>query len=358
MSETVTHVLPEGAPRLDSFLTQAHPEIARSRWDTWLRAGNVKVNGEVVTKAGTRLRNGAVVETALPDLTPPALYLEPETIDLPTLFEDERLWIVDKPAGMVVHPGPGHSGGTVLNALLGRLHAAVAPVAGLPEEDEDETPAPFWPGLVHRLDRFTTGCLAMAKDQAGQLSLQTQFKDRTVEKRYLAVVRMSRKLPELGTLLVDEPIARHRVDRLKMTVNGAGRPSQTRVKVLAKACGLALVECELLTGRTHQIRLHLSHLGAPILGDPLYGRAPRDPALRALGEALGRQALHARVLGFVHPVTGKPVRWTSALPDDMERCLRACSATHPDRDARGLEEVKTARAKHAGRGRSEAKRTK
>lgn len=329
MSGQVTHVLPDGAPRLDRFLTEAHPEIARSRWDAWVRAGHVTVNGEVVTKAGTRLRCGAVVATVLPDPAPPALLLEPEAIDLPTLFEDERLWIVDKPAGMVVHPGPGHPGGTVLNALLGRLHAAAAAVANLPEEDEDETPAVLWPGLVHRLDRYTTGCLAMAKDQEGQAALQAQFKDRSVEKRYLAVVRMSRKLPELGSLLVDQPIARHRVDRLKMTITASGRPSQTRVKVLAKACGLALVECELLTGRTHQIRLHLSHLGAPILGDPLYGGATAWLDADKRHFACPHPLLHAWKLALDHPGDHRRLDLRAPVPEAFGKVLDLLGLERP-----------------------------
>jgi 23S rRNA pseudouridine1911/1915/1917 synthase len=329
MSELLTYVLPEGAPRLDKFLTETHPDIARSRWDGWVRAGNVKVNGVVVTKAGARLRQGATVETLLPDLLAPALFLEPEDLDLPTLFEDDRLWIVDKPAGMVVHPGPGHPSGTVLNALLGRLHEGVIPVAGLPEEEEDETPAVPWPGLVHRLDRYTTGCLAMAKDLAGQQSLQAQFKDRTVEKRYLAVVRMSRKLPELGTLLVDQPIARHRVDRLKMAINGAGRPSQTRVKVLAKACGLALVECELLTGRTHQIRLHLSHLGAPILGDPIYGGSTAWLDADRRHFACPHPLLHAWKLSVDHPGDARRLDLSAPVPEGFQRILKLLGMPSP-----------------------------
>ena len=315
MTQTVTHFLPDGAPRLDRFLADSYPELARSRWDAWVRAGNVRVNGEVVLKAGTRVRSGATVETEMPDPVPPALHLQPEAIDLPTLFEDSHLWIVDKPAGMVVHPGPGHPSGTVLNALLGRLHAPAVAAEALPEDDEDEVPAVIWPGLVHRLDRYTTGCLAMAKDVGSQQSLQLQFKDRTVEKRYLALVRMSRKLPEVGSVLVDQPIARHRVDRLRMAVNAAGRPSQTRVKLLAQACGLALVECELLTGRTHQIRLHLSHLGAPILGDPMYGGAPgwRDSEKQAF--PCPHPMLHAWKLSINHPGDDRRMDFVAPLPE-------------------------------------------
>ena len=330
MSGVISHYLPDGAPRLDRFLTEAHPEIARSRWDAWVRGGNVTVNGAVVTKAGTRMRAGSTIETVLPDLNPPALYLEPQVMDLPTLFEDDHLWIIDKPAGLVVHPGPGHPNGTVLNALLGRLQAALPPLAELPEEDEDEIPAPLWPGLVHRLDRYTTGCLAMAKDQPTQAALQAQFKERTVEKRYLAVVRMSRKLPEIGSVLVDQPIARHRVDRLKMCVNGAGRPSQTRVKVLAKACGLALVECELLTGRTHQIRLHLSFLGAPILGDPVYGGATAWLDADKRHFACPHPLLHAWKLSLDHPVDERRLNLKAPVPEAYLKILSLLGMPSPD----------------------------
>jgi 23S rRNA pseudouridine1911/1915/1917 synthase len=321
LSAPVSHFLPDGAPRLDRFLAECHPEIARSRWDAWVRAGRVKVDGEVVQKAGTRLRKGSTVETELPEPAPPAQHLLPEAMDLPTLFEDDRLWIIDKPAGMVVHPGPGHAGGTVLNALLGRLQAQPLDAAGADEEDEDELPTPAWPGLVHRLDRYTTGCLAMAKDGPAQLALQAQFKQRTVEKRYLALVRQSRKLPELGSLLVDQGIARHRVDRLKMVVAVGGRPSQTRVRVLARACGLALVECELLTGRTHQIRVHLSHLGAPILGDPLYGGAGSwlDADRRAI--PCPHPMLHAWKLSLDHPGDGRRLELSAPVPEALRELL-------------------------------------
>ena len=314
--------LEHGADRLDRFMTEQHAEIPRSRWEAWIRAGNVRVNGVPATKPGTRLRAGDVLETELPDVTPPGLHLEPEDIDVPTLFEDARLWIVDKPAGMVVHPGPGHASGTLVNALLGRLHAAARDLElASDEEAEEDTVAPLWPGLVHRLDRYTTGCLAMAKDAEAQASLQAQFKARTVEKRYLALARMSRKLPEVGSLLVDEPIARHRVDRLKMTIAAHGRPSQTKVKVLAKAGGLALVECELLTGRTHQIRIHLAHLGAPIFGDALYGGALKwqDEERRPL--ACEHPALHAWKLTVDHPAGDQRIAVQAPLPPAYQDML-------------------------------------
>ena len=335
MSNTVTHFLPDGAPRLDRFLADSYPEIARSRWDIWVRTGMVRVNGVVVTKGGARVRAGGTVETEMPELVPPGMHLVPEAIDLPTLFEDSHLWIIDKPAGMVVHPGPGHPSGTVLNALLGRLHAPLAKAEGEVledgEEGEDELPAAAWPGLVHRLDRYTTGCLAMAKDVGTQQSLQTQFKDRTVEKRYLAIVRFSRKLPEVGSLLVDQPIGRHRIDRLKMTVTIGGRPSQTRVKVLAKGCGLALVECELLTGRTHQIRLHLSHLGSPILGDPLYGGAPSWLDLEKNTFPVPHPMLHAWKLSLNHPLDDSRRDFYAPIPEAYLAVLAKVGIPVPER---------------------------
>ena len=328
---TLRWTLAGPAPRLDRWLAEQAPECGRSRWEAWVRGGCVRVNGEVVSKAGSRLRPGDVVETERPPLPAPPLHLIAEPMDLPTLFEDERLWIVDKPAGLVVHPGPGHPSGTVLNALLARLRAfpeALEPVAEPAEAEDDELPAP-WPGLVHRLDRYTTGCLCMAKDTEAQAALQAQFKARTVEKRYLALVRESRKLPELGSLLVDAPIGRHRQDRLRMVVTPAGRPSRTRVRVLARARGLALVECDLLTGRTHQIRVHLKHLGAPILGDLTYGGpsswldADRQPW------GIDHPLLHAWKLGLDHPGDGRRIEVQAALPQTFRHALAAMGMEAP-----------------------------
>ena len=307
----------EGAPRLDRFLADRFPEIPRARWDVHVRTGEIKVNGEAVTKGGVKLRPGDLVETELPVIAVPAAHLDAEDIDLPTLFEDSQLWIVDKPTGMVVHPGPGHAGGTIVNALLHRLKTPVViKVEGDDEPSEDtEELSSGWPGLVHRLDRYTTGCLCLAKTAEAQRAIQELFKARTVEKRYLAIVRHSPKLPQLGSLLVDEPIARHKRDRLRMVVAAGGRSAQTRIRVLARTTSAALVECELLTGRTHQIRVHLAHLRAPLMGDPLYGGPGRWKDVDGQALLLPHPALHAWKLSVNHPVTGERINAEAPIPE-------------------------------------------
>ena len=305
----------EGAPRLDRFLADRFPEIPRARWDVHVRTGVIKVNGQFVSKGGVKLRPGDLVETELPVIAVPAAHLEAEAIDLPTLFEDAHLWIVDKPSGMVVHPGPGHAGGTVVNALLHRLQAPVMLESVIEEAEDTEELSSGWPGLVHRLDRFTTGCLCLAKTAEAQRAIQAQFKARTVEKRYLALVRHSPKLPQLGSLLVEAPIARHKRDRLRMVVATGGRSAMTRFRVLARTTSAALVECELLTGRTHQIRVHLAHLRAPIMGDPLYGGPGRWKDVDGGALLLPHPALHAWKLSVDHPVTGERIHAVAPIPE-------------------------------------------
>ena len=339
----------QNSGRLDRFLVQLRPEIPRSRWESWIKAGNVLINGVPAFKGGQVLKAGDALETELPDLPPPASHLVPEPMDLPTLFEDDRLWIINKPAGMVVHPGPGHPSGTVLNALLARIggadqsaetaewtsrpsqpsvqsalmrsltlpQSATLSASGPLTDDEDSQ---AWPGLVHRLDRYTSGCMAMAKDEGAKTCLQTQFKARTVEKTYLAIARQSRKLPELGSLLVDAPIARHRSDRTKMAIQSKGRPAQTRVKVLGKSKGLALVSCDILTGRTHQVRVHMASLGAPLLGDPLYGGATAWQDQDGNAIHCPHPALHAWKLALDHPNGGR-ISVVAELPELLAKLL-------------------------------------
>ncbi len=304
----------EGAPRLDRYLADQFPQVPRARWDAHIRMGSVTVNGQPVSKGGVRLRPGDLVATELPSPNPPAAHLEPEDLDLTSLYEDDQVWIVNKPGGMVVHPGPGHATGTVVNALLHRLKTDLAAEA-LPEEEDTEELASGWPGLVHRLDRYTTGCLCLTKTLEAQAALQAQFKARTVEKRYLALVRHSPRLPELGSLLIDAPIARHKQDRLRMVVAQGGRAAQTRIRVVARTSSLALVECELLTGRTHQIRVHLAHLRAPLLGDPLYGGPGRWKAVDGETLELPHPLLHAWKLSLDHPLTGARIQAVAPIPE-------------------------------------------
>jgi 23S rRNA pseudouridine1911/1915/1917 synthase len=318
-----------GAPRLDRFLADRYPEIPRARWDAHVRAGEVRVNGQAVSKGGTKLRPGDQVETELPVLVAPAAHLEAEAIDLPTLYEDAQLWIVDKPAGMVVHPGPGHAGGTVVNALLHRLKTPVILDPDDADAEDAEELASGWPGLVHRLDRYTTGCLCLAKTAEAQRAIQAQFKARTVEKRYLALVRHSPRLPQLGSLLIDEPIARHKQDRLRMVVAEGGRPAQTRIRVLARTTSVALVECELLTGRTHQIRVHLAHLRAPLMGDPLYGGPGRWKDVDGGTLLLPHPVLHAWKLSVDQPVTGARIDAVAPIPDIFQALAAALGLPKP-----------------------------
>lgn len=308
----------ENSGRLDRFLTQLRPDIPRSRWELWIRAGNVFINGLPAFKTGRALKAGDALETDLPDLTPPAAHLAPEHMDLPTLFEDNRLWIINKPIGLVSHPGPGHPSGTVLNALLARIGASVQHIENTDDGDDDETR--LWPGLVHRLDRFTSGCMAMVKDEEAKTSLQSQFKGRTVEKTYLAITRQSRKLPEAGSLLIEAPIARCRSDRTKMAIQQNGRPAATRVRTLCRSRGLALVSCDLLTGRTHQIRVHLTSLGAPLLGDALYGGAIIWQDSDGNLIECPHPALHAWKLALNHP-NGERISVTAELPETFAYLL-------------------------------------
>jgi len=317
---TIRVEIDKNSGRLDRFLTQLRPEIPRSRWESWIKTGNVLINGVPAFKNGQILKAGDVLETGLPDLPPPAAHLTPEPMDLPTLFEDNRLWIINKPAGLVVHPGPGHPSGTVLNALLARIGGKAQSAENNDLEDDEDSQA--WPGLVHRLDRYTSGCMAMAKDEDAKTCLQAQFKARSVEKTYLAIVRQSRKLPELGSLLVDAPIARHRSDRTKMAIQSKGRPAQTIVKVLGSFKGLALVSCDILTGRTHQVRVHMANLGAPLLGDPLYGGATAWQDQDGNAIQCPHPALHAWKLALDHP-NGNRISVVAELPITLANLLSA-----------------------------------
>jgi 23S rRNA pseudouridine1911/1915/1917 synthase len=287
--------------RLDRWLAGRLPELSRARLQALIEAGRVRVDGGV-RKAAARLVGGERVEVDVP--APADETLVPEPAALSILFEDEHVLVLDKPPGVVVHPGAGRARGTLAAALL--AHAPdIAGVGG-----------PRRPGIVHRLDKDTSGLLVVAKSKAAYDGLVTQLARRSVTRRYLAVVH-GRVPADEG--VVDRPIGRHPHDRVRMAVRpaGQGRRAVTRYRVLERFRGFTLLEVSLETGRTHQIRVHLTALGHPVAGDDVYGGRRREP----LPTPLEGLALHAARLAFAHPVTGRPVEYTSPAPARIERLL-------------------------------------
>ncbi|HEU4536628.1 MAG TPA: RluA family pseudouridine synthase, partial [Polyangiaceae bacterium] len=282
----------------------------------------VLVDGRPAAKAGERVRAGA--ELAADPLPPPPSDARPDpAVPFRLVFEDDWLLVVDKPAGVVVHPSRGHPDGTLVNGLL----ALDTPLA--PDDERDRGPEGLpRPGIVHRLDKGTSGLMVVAKQARAREGLKALFAAHDIERSYLALAAGA-----TAPQSISRPHARHPTDRLRFTSRlPAGKRAVTHLEPLARLAGgkATLVRCRLETGRTHQIRVHLAEVaGTPVLGDPLYGRPPADPALRRLAESLGHQALHAEVLGFVHPVTRAPLRWVSPLPDDLAAALRALGGEAP-----------------------------
>jgi len=298
---TVLTVEPASAgARLDRWLTERFPALSRARLQTLIRGGLVRVDGAVL-KAAHRLRGGETVEIEIPP--PAAEELVPEPTALSVVYEDDYVLVVDKPAGMVVHPGAGRAHGTLAAAVLAHS-PTVAGVGG-----------PRRPGIVHRLDKDTSGLLVIAKTQAAYDDLVAQLAARTVTRRYLAVVH-GRVRAAAG--VVNAPIGRHPRDRVKMAVRPAGRGKRavTRYRVLERFPHFTFLELHLETGRTHQIRVHLASLGHPVAGDQVYGK----PRLRPPVELHG-YALHAAGLTFVHPAFRKSVELDAPVPARMQRLL-------------------------------------
>jgi 23S rRNA pseudouridine1911/1915/1917 synthase len=298
----------ETGRRLDTVLAARLPAKSRSFAAKLIRAGHVLVNG-LPTKAGYITRKGDIVRSVIPP--PHPISCKPEPIPLSVLFEDSDIIVVDKPPGLVVHPAAGNESGTMVNALLHHCRN----LEGIGGE--------LRPGIVHRLDKDTSGCLVVAKNDMAHETLADQFKNRQVHKRYLALVYGDMK-PRAGS--IDAPIGRHPVNRKKMsTKSRRGRPTETHWKTKEAFSGISLLEIDLKTGRTHQIRVHCASMGHPVVGDATYGGRKKwkevSPGIQDIVRAVRRQRLHAWRLAFAHPRTGATIQFESSLPQDMATVL-------------------------------------
>lgn len=305
--------------RLDKLVVRlcerAGCPASRSAVQRWIVNGRVLVDGARSQPASSVVIGARVyIEPEGPE---PTHAVPDASIKVDVVYEDEHLLVVDKPAGLVVHPAKGHADGTLVNALLGRGGFERAGADPLDPEGH------LRPGIVHRIDKDTSGLLVVAKDPATREALKTLFAAHDIEREYVAIVVGTMEDATFETLH-----ERHATNRLRFTSHTeTGKRAVTHVQVLERFVGATFVACQLETGRTHQIRMHLAERAkASILGDLLYGKPPKDSKLRAIAEALGRQALHARRLGFVHPMTGKRLSFESPLPRDIAQALESLRA--------------------------------
>lgn len=309
---------PEAAGRLDKWLAGELAPMSRSRIRGLIEEGRVRLRqggaAQTIAEADHSVKPGDEYAIHLP--APAGTDIAPEPIALDILYEDDDLIVIDKPAGMVVHPAPGNTSGTLVNALLAHCGPGIADVGSSRR-----------PGIVHRLDKDTSGVMVAAKSEAAYHGLVALFAEHDIERQYQAVVW---GVPSPLSGSVDAAIGRHTGDRKKMAVAARGKPAVTHYEVRQAFAGLAaLVDCRLETGRTHQIRVHMAAIGHPIMGDATYGRPrpERRRRLEALGVDVGnlarRQALHARILGFRHPVTGEHLYFEREVPSDMHDLISA-----------------------------------
>lgn len=313
MPEPIDIEITESRPglRLDRWLAERFPETSRGRFQQLISEGAVLVNG-TVPKTTDQPRVGDRIQVRWPEATPSEVL--PEDIPLSVLHEDDDLLVVDKPADLVVHPAAGHDSGTLVHALLHHCRGRLSGIGGVER-----------PGIVHRLDLGTSGCIVVAKTDAAHVHLSEQFAGRTVEKTYLALA-IGKVHPASGDIRA--PIARHPIQRKKMSVTtpGAGREAWTEYRCLEPLGDASWVECRLHTGRTHQIRVHLAHLGFPLLGDAVYGERANVRFFQQRRWKVPRQMLHAARLAFLHPRSGQPVAFEAPLPADMADCLERLRA--------------------------------
>jgi 23S rRNA pseudouridine1911/1915/1917 synthase len=293
--------------RLDRALAAALPALSRERLKVLTKAGALTRDGQAVRDPAIKVKGGEAFTLALPD--PQPAHNEPQDIALPIVYEDEHLLVVDKPAGLVVHPAAGNRDGTLVNALLHHCGGSLSGIGGVAR-----------PGIVHRIDKDTSGLLVVAKHDKAHEGLAKQFADHSIDRRYLAIVS---GVPRQAEGMVDAPLARSPQNRKKIAIMPRGKRAVTHWKRLSLLNHAALVECSLETGRTHQVRVHMASIGHPLVGDPVYGRG--KSVHRDLLNQLDfkRQALHAAHLGFIHPVTKGRLSFDSALPSDMQELFTA-----------------------------------
>jgi 23S rRNA pseudouridine1911/1915/1917 synthase len=300
--QTINLEVRENSTRIDSYLSQQLPDLSRSRLQKLIEEGNVQIDGKVCISKKTLVRQGDRIEITIAPTQP--LNLLAEKIPLDILYEDKHLIIINKPAGLVVHPAPGHQNGTLVNALLSHC-PDLAGIGGVQR-----------PGIVHRLDKDTTGAIVIAKSDRVHQHLQAQIKVKTAKREYLGVVC---GVPNAEKGTINLPIGRHPVDRKKMAVvpiEKGGREATTHWQILERLGNYTLMQFRLETGRTHQIRVHSSQIGYPIVGDPLYSSG------RSIGVNLPGQALHAWKLTLEHPITGEILEAIAPIPATINKLLK------------------------------------
>ncbi|MBC9118927.1 RluA family pseudouridine synthase [Fructobacillus fructosus] len=299
MPKTTELTINDGGKRIDAALASAGLEHSRSTLASWIKDGQVLVNGQPV-KSSYKVKSGDKIRITVPDTK--SVAIQPENIPLDIVYEDDDLLVVNKEQGMVVHPAAGHAGGTLVNALL--FHAPLSSING-----------EFRPGIVHRIDRDTSGLLMVAKNDRAHQALAAELKAHKTERYYYALVKGEFK-EDHGT--VDAPIGRHPKDRKKQAVVAGGREAVTHFEVLGRFHGYTLLRLALETGRTHQIRVHMQYIGHPVVGDATYGHQQE-----LLGISLKGQLLHAKTLVLTQPTTGEKMTFDSPLPSSFERVLKA-----------------------------------
>jgi len=295
--------------RLDRALAASIPTLSRERLKSLIRSGAVDSGGTLLRDPALKVRGTENLQLAVPE--PEPARNEPQDIPLRVVFEDEHLLVVDKPAGLVVHPAAGNRDGTLVNALLHHCGGSLSGIGGVAR-----------PGIVHRIDKDTSGLLVVAKTDVTHEGLARQFAAHSIDRRYLAIVS---GVPKTADGTVDAPLARSAANRKKIAIVAGRRGKRAvthwrRVSVLRDA---ALVECRLETGRTHQVRVHMASIGHPLVGDPVYGRAGKTHGKLLKDLQFHRQALHAAELGFIHPVTERRLSFASAMPADMQQLFKA-----------------------------------